>query len=152
MVLLPIELIQAFIALGGVCIVACPEVFYYLKIKVDECVSARVQKYFSSPTSSSFNNALTAGTLPLPIVKDFSEDLGQILEPNRRFKSVLVLLPIIGSAFIFSAVMAALPLFVDGISVYSTFLEILSDSILVVGFIGFVYSLNNLIKLLQVLA
>jgi hypothetical protein len=147
--MLPIFLIQALVGLGGVCLVISITIFHYFKSRVDECVSQRVSAYFSSPTSQNLNKALRKGGLSLTIVKDLSKDLSKILEPNRRFRSLLFYFPMSGFTFILSATLAGLPSISSDFAPFTPALEIFSDSTLIISFGSLFYGVLQLVRLTQ---
>ena len=143
-------LIQALFGLGGVFLILGITIFHYFKTKVDECISERINAYFTSSSSMNLNKALQKGTLPLPVIKDFYRDLIKILEPNRRLRSLLLIFPLNGFVFVLSAFFASMPsIFGESISSYFSTLEVLSNLALLFAIVMLFYGVFQLIRLTQ---
>lgn len=151
--MLPSFLIQALVALGGVCFLIAATIFHYFRDRVNQYVRARLSELFSSSTIDEVLQMLREGSIPSTMMKDFTDELFKIVKPRRRLLSMLLFFPIAGGLLILSASLASVAVIENEMIIpIGDKLEFLADSALLIAFVVIVYCGFQLVRLSRELA
>ena len=146
--MLPVFLVQALFGLGGVCFVLFITVFHNFRDKVDSHIVEEMRAFFSSPQNHELLEKIGEGSLPPPVIRDFSNELLKTSAPRRKLRSVLLLLPLDGCLFILSASLASLSAMENEVVMsFLGTLEFLANSTLLAAFVVVFVWVYQLVKL-----
>lgn len=144
----PLVLIQALFGLGGVCLLLFATIFHYFKDRVDQYEIEKASAFFSSPANAETIEAIKDGSLPSVVFKDFNRQLFNIGKPRRRFRNLLLFLPITGGSFLLSASLACvIEMENEFVTSIATTLELLAYFILFIAIVAILYCIYQLVKL-----
>ena len=150
--MLPVLLVQAVLAFGGVFLLLTVSIFSYFNDKVDRYLIENTRFLFSRTETRSFLKEIQDSTLPTVLIREFNEKLLKVAEPRRVFRRLLLLCPLTGCLFVVSAFLGSLSDSSELITVLKPLLEPMVSTALVLGIVLALYCAIELARLSRQLA